>query len=285
MTVPLDAVAWIHGAADCAVDTDPLMQVYPFDDNTFILRVSKCFSYEGNFIYLLFGDTRAVMFDTGGRPSPLGPWNQGKLLPIRQTVDGIIDGWVKKRGLDGIDLVVAHTHSHDDHAHWDSEFVGRPRTTIVKPTLADVKTFFGLHNWPDGETTLELGNRGLTIFPIPGHETAHIAIYDPRNKWLLTGDTLYAGLLTIEDWNAYRASAARLAQFADAHEITYVLGNHIEMMNQPRQLYAIGTTYQPQEHPLQLTAAHIDELHAACEAMALNPHSDVHDEFIVDAPQ
>jgi hydroxyacylglutathione hydrolase len=75
-----------------------------------------------------------------------------------------------------------------------------------------------------------------------------------------------------------------LARFAHTHEITYVLGNHIEMMNQPRQLYPVGTTYQPNEHPLPLTAAHIDQLHSACEAMANNPHRDVHDEFIIDDP-
>jgi glyoxylase-like metal-dependent hydrolase (beta-lactamase superfamily II) len=57
--------------------------------------------------------------------------------------------------------------------------------------------FFGLPNWPDGEAALELGNQRLTVFPIPGHEAAHIAVHDPGNKWLLTGDTLYAGLLTI----------------------------------------------------------------------------------------
>ncbi len=113
----------------------------------------------------------------------------------------------------------------------------------------------------------------------------HIAVYDPRNKWLLTGDTLYAGLLTIADWDAYRASVARLANFASQHEIAAVLGTHIEMKNQPRQLYPIGTTFQPDEHVLPLTAAHIGELHAACEAMGDNPHRDVHDDFIIDEPQ
>jgi hydroxyacylglutathione hydrolase len=281
VTTPIDAVKRIHGAPDCAVSTDPLIQVHRFDDDTFILRVSKCYSYEGNFIYLLFGSTRAVMFDTGGPPNPPNLHNQGVMLPIREIVDGIIDGWSKQQGLDGIDLVVAHTHSHGDHVFWDSRFIGRPRTTIVKPVLAKVKGFFGLPNWPDGEATLDLGNRDLTIFPIPGHETSHIAVYDARNKWLLTGDTLYAGLLTIEDWNDYRASAARLAQFAHAHEIAYVLGNHIEMKNQPRQLYAIGTTYQPNEHALPLAVAHVDQLHAACEVMANNPHRDAHDDFII----
>ena len=181
--------------------------------------------------------------------------------------------------------MVAHTHSHGDHGFWDGQFVGRPRATIVKPMLSGVKPFFGLPDWPNGEATLESGNRALTIFPIPRHETSHIAVYDRRNEWLLTGDTLYAGLLTIQDWDAYRASAERLAQFAHAHPISYVLGNHIEMKNQPRQLYPIGTPYQPDEHPLPLTSVHIDQLHAACEVMADDPHRDLHDEFIIDAPR
>ena len=88
-------------------------------------------------------------------------------------------------------------------------------------------------------------------------------------------------MLTIADWNAYRASAARLAQFAAQHEIAGVLGTHIEMKKEPRQLYEIGTTFQPHEHALPLTAAHVHELHAACEAMADNPHVDVHDDFII----
>jgi hydroxyacylglutathione hydrolase len=285
MTLPLETVAWIHGAPVCAHSTDPLIQVHRFDDDTFILRVSKCFSYEGNFIYLLFGDTRVVMLDTGGPPNPDNPFNHGKVLPLRQTVDGIIENWRQKRGGSDIDLVVAHTHSHGDHVFWDSQFAGRPRTTIIKPTLACVKKSFGLPNWPDDAATFELGNRGLIVFPIPGHEDSHIAIYDPRNKWLLTGDMLYAGKLTIENWDAYRASAKRLADFADQHEIAGVLGNHIEMKNEPRQLYPIRTTYQPDEHVLPLAAGHIHELHAACEIMGNNLHRDVHNDFIIADPR
>ncbi|WP_327568922.1 MBL fold metallo-hydrolase [Bradyrhizobium sp.] len=284
MTTPLEAVKWIHGAPDCAQSTDPLIQVHAFDDDSFILRISKCYSYEGNFTYLLFGDNKAIIFDTGGPPNPPTPQNIGKVLPIRQTVDGIVDGWLKKRGLEAIDLVVAHTHGHDDHSHWDREFDNRPRTTIVRPSLQSVKTFFGLPNWPNGEATLQLGSRELTILPLPGHQESHIAVYDPRNKWLLTGDTLYAGKLTIEIWSDYRDSATRLAKFANAHEIIHVLGNHIEMKNLPGQLYKIGTTFQPDEHVLPLTAAHIEEFHNACEAMADDPHVDVHDDFIIDNP-
>jgi hypothetical protein len=88
-------------------------------------------------------------------------------------------------------------------------------------------------------------------------------------------------LLTVRDWAAYRRSAARLTDFAKQHDVSLVLGNHIEMKKTPRELYPVGTTYQPDEHPLRLSAAHIAELHAACEAMANSPRLDVHDDFII----
>ena len=70
---PLETVKWIHGAPDCALSTDPLIQVHAFDDDSFILRLSKCYSFEGNLIYLLFGDNRAAVFDTRWPAEPAGP--------------------------------------------------------------------------------------------------------------------------------------------------------------------------------------------------------------------
>jgi hydroxyacylglutathione hydrolase len=55
VAVPLDSVAWIHEAADCAASTDRLIHVHPFDADTFIM---------------LFGNARAILFDTGGPPDP-----------------------------------------------------------------------------------------------------------------------------------------------------------------------------------------------------------------------
>jgi hydroxyacylglutathione hydrolase len=150
----------------------------------------------------------------------------------------------------------------------------------VRPTVSAVQSHFGLP-WPDGQADLDLGGRRLTVFPIPGHEASHIAAYDSRTKALLTGDMLYPGVLTVRDWPAYRRSAARLKSFADRHEVSRVLGSHIEMKNRPRDVYAVGTTFQPDEHPLPLEAAHIGELHAACEAMGDDPHIDVRDDFVI----
>ncbi len=198
---------------DCVTSTDPLIQVEEFDEDTFILRLSKCFSYEGNFMYLLFGNTQAILFDTGAPPDA---HNLGAILPIRKTVDLIVSTWLEDRRPVRFELIVAHTHGHRDHAFWDNQFEGRKNTTIVRPTLPQVKSFFGLLDWPEGQSTLNLGGRMLIVFPLPGHETSHIAVYDERTRVILTGDTLYPGLLTVEDWTAYRRSAMRLCNVCKA---------------------------------------------------------------------
>lgn len=278
MTPPLASFRWIHGSPRCADSSDPTIQVLDVDQNTYVLRLSKCFSYEANFLYLLFGRERAILFDTGARSD--GGTNA--VLPLRRTVDKIIAAWRGRRGADEIDLVVAHTHSHGDHVSWDGQFEGRSRTRIVPRSVSGVANYFDLPEWPEGQAELDLGGRRLTVFPVPGHERSHIAAYDPRLKLLLTGDTLYPGLLTVRDWPAFRRSAERLADFAAQHDVDLVLGSHIEMSTKPGALYPIGTTYQPDEHSLPLGKHHIVELHAACEAMANSPRHDVHDDFVIE---
>jgi len=278
MESSLESVQWIHGAPECLRSTDPPLQVHAFDDDTFILRQSKCFSYEAPFMYLFFGDQRAMLLDTGARADNGGPPHA---LPLRATIDALIAERAERQHRPPVDLLVAHTHSHGDHVSWDSQFAARPGTTVVQPALSAVTNFFGLPDWPQGQATLELGGRQLVVLPAPGHETSHIVHYDRRTQILLTGDTLYPGLLTVRDWSAYLTTARRLKQFVDQHSVSLVLGAHIEMEKTARRLYPIGTTFQPDEHPLPLTVAHLDEWHAACEAMASHPHQDVHDEFII----
>jgi glyoxylase-like metal-dependent hydrolase (beta-lactamase superfamily II) len=278
MSSSIETVRWIHGAPDCAKSIDPSIQTYQYDPDTFIFRISKCYSYEGNFLYLMLGQSRAVLFDSGGPPDN----NIAGDLPIRKTVDGVIEARQGARSVPRPELIVAHTHSHRDHVYWDKQFAERPQTRLVGTAPAEVAAFFNLHDWPNGQGALELGDRTLTVIPIPGHESAHIAIYDSATKLLLTGDTLYPGLLTVRDWPNYRDSAARLAKFVSQREISWVLGAHIEMTKRPGELYPISTTYQPDEHGLPLTAAHVQEWHAACEAMAARPHRDIHNDYIID---
>ncbi|MBD0370251.1 MAG: MBL fold metallo-hydrolase [Pyrinomonadaceae bacterium] len=269
------AARWIHGSADCASNTDPPLQVHSFDESTFILRENKCLNYEGNFIYLLFGKRKALLLDTGSAPP------QSVTLPLRKVVDKLITKRAAATHTPPVELVVAHTHGHLDHIFADYQFVERPGTIVIEPGVAAVREFFKLKGWPDCRSTFDLGGHMLSIIPTPGHEESHIAIYDKRTRIMFTGDMLYAGLLTVEDWHAFRESARRLARFAESHAVSYVLGCHIEMKREPRQLYPIGTTYQPEEHVLQLGARAIFQLRDACEAMGDDAREDVHDEFII----
>ncbi|EYD77179.1 beta-lactamase-like protein [Rubellimicrobium mesophilum DSM 19309] len=275
MIADLASVRWIHGAPDCAQSDDPLIQVIEADPDTYVLRISKCFSFEANFIYFLLGAERAILFDTGG-PADSG----NRALPLRDTVDAVLNA--HPRG-DSLELIVAHTHGHRDHIHWDFQFRDRPDTSLVGLTLEDVKAFWRLPDWPEGVATLDLlGGRPLTVFPIPGHEPTHIAVFDPRTGILLTGDVLYPGLLTVRDWPAFRASARRLSRFAATHPVHMALGHHIEMSRTPGRLYPLGATWQPDEHPLPLEPSVIDHLHRACEAMADAPHSATFDTFAIE---
>lgn len=275
MAGPLD-VQWIHGSPNCSTNTDPPIQVHRYDEDSFIMRQNKCIepetSFEGPFMYLLFGDDRALLLDTGATPSRT-------LFPIGETVRGVIAGWLSERGRQSIPLLICHSHAHEDHSQGDEQF-GGPNVTIVPPTLAGVRGFFNFTNWPEQRATLELGNRTLDVIPVPGHEQAHIAVYDRRAKLLLSGDTLYPGLLVVHDWNAYRRSAARLKLFAEDNEIRFILGAHIEMTSQPGKWFGLPRTFQPGEHLLQLETRHLLEWSAALADMP-TPRMDRHEDFII----
>ncbi|HEX8138510.1 MAG TPA: MBL fold metallo-hydrolase [Pyrinomonadaceae bacterium] len=268
-------VRWIHGSADCAANADPPLQVHQFDENTFILRQNKCLNGEGPFLYLLLGESRALLLDSGARPRP------PRTLPVRRTVKKIIDAWLARRGMTSIALVVAHSHSHTDHLFGDGQF-NQPGETVVAANLPAIQSFFGLTDWPNRTAAFDLGRRLISVIPTPGHEETHIALYDANTRILLSGDMLYAGLLVVRDWPAYRASAARLARFAQSHPIKLILGAHIEMKRTPREFYEPATEFQPDEHVLQLGPAHLQELHEACERIGDVPRRDIHNEFVIE---
>jgi hydroxyacylglutathione hydrolase len=270
----LAQVKWHAGSADCATDLAPPIQVLRLDADTFVLRQNACVNFEAPFLYLLFGSQKALLLDTGATAA-------ADLFPVRAEVDRLIQDWTAARGLPRAPwLVVAHSHGHGDHVAGDSQFVGRPDTTVIGKGVEDVRSHFGILDWPAQRVAYDLGERILDIVPLPGHHASHIAVFDRRTRILLTGDSLYPGRLYIKDFPAYKASIARLAAFTENLSVTHVLGAHIEMTSTPSVDFPYASTHHPDEHPLQLTPAHLRELDSALQAMEA-PRLEAHADFII----
>ncbi|TQV68197.1 MBL fold metallo-hydrolase [Exilibacterium tricleocarpae] len=275
--IPLTSVLhkkkWIHGAIDCKSNADPAIEVFRYDHSSYVLRQNKCLSFEAPFIYVLFGEDKALVLDTGATESALD-------FPLYKTVESLIGEHAQRGETIERALLVIHSHSHSDHYAGDSQFEGKPHITVVEPTGAAVQHFFGFSKWPDDEAQIDLGARKLTIIPTPGHQEDAIAVYDSKTKWLLTGDTLYPGYIYVRDWQAYKKSIARLVSFSKAHEITAILGAHIEMTTKAGEYYPIGTVYQPNEAGLALQIEDLVALNSQLKNLD-KPKKIVFDKFII----
>ncbi|MGQ0552454.1 MAG: MBL fold metallo-hydrolase [Planctomycetota bacterium] len=264
---------WINGS-NCA--GDPKIQVHAYDADTYILRQSKCTNFEGPFMFLLFGQDRVLLLDTGATGG----------IPLALTVNNLIANWLVAHGRTSIPLTVAHTHAHGDHIANDNQFTGQPNTTVVGTSQASVAAFFGFTNWPNDLRTYELGGRTLDVLAIPGHHSSHIALYDRNTALLFTGDTLYPGWLFISgavsqgNFAKYKASIQRLVDFTADKPVLWVLGNHVEMKSTPFQAYVYGNAVAPLERDHPLLRAHLLELNAAVQAMT-TPVQQTHADFII----
>ena len=115
-----DALAnhvWIHGAEDCSKSVDPPIETFKFDEDTYILRQSKCVDFEAPFIYVFFGSDTVLIQDTGAT-------QEAALFPLYDTILELIRG----RSSDGgppLEILVTHSHSHGDHKAADEQFEGR----------------------------------------------------------------------------------------------------------------------------------------------------------------
>lgn len=263
-------VHWIDGTGA----SEPETQVQRIDADSFVIRQSVRTNFEAPFLYLLFGKARVLLIDSGAGG-----------LKIRPTIDRLIAEWQARHGGRPIHLVVAHSHGHGDHHAGDDEFRDRPDTDIVGLRPDEVAAFFHLADWPARIGQYDLGGRMLDIIPTPGHQSAHIMVYDRRTRLLFSGDTLYPGRIyvPVDQFSVFQASADRIAAFAMGHAIRAVLGAHIEMTTTPDQDYPMKAPAHPVEHALALSPATIAELQRAAAAAAAKspPVIDRHADFII----
>jgi len=266
-------VRWIHGSP-ASTTTDPPLQVHGYDPHTFILRQSMAVHREAPFLYLLLGNERALLLDTGATPDPAR-------FPLRTTVDALIDAWLVANPRETYGLVVAHSHAHDDHLAADVQFADRPDTIVVGSDVTSVRTFLGFDHWPDESVRFDLGGRVLEITGCPGHHDTSIAVYDPWTGFLLTGDTVYPGRLYVNDMAAFTDSLDRLVAFANARAVTHVMGGHVEMTDRAGHDYPMWANYQPDEVPLPMSPSALPKVAAAAHSVAARPGAHVFDDVVL----
>ena len=188
------------------------------DDKTFSIGEPRY--WQLNYNYLLLGEERAILFDTGA-----GVRN---IKPVVQS-------------LTQLPVTVISSHPHYDHIGNNHRFEqvavldvpslrSEVRNNIFEPRFSRAFTFrrmppFTVSEWLRPEQTIELGNRTLTAFHIPGHEQGSVALLDAGRKQLFTGDFIYPGWLVAfaptSDLEKYIASIRYLLSRTAGDEILY----------------------------------------------------------------
>jgi hydroxyacylglutathione hydrolase len=244
-------VHWIEGAEDCVKAALPPLQVHAYESQTFILRQGLCASFEGNFLYLLIGNDRALLIDTGAI-------SDAATMPLAKTVQELLP----ENGGAKLPLTVVHTHQHRDHYDGDTLLAALPAVRIAPPEGDRAQNFLGFKQWPTDIVQLDLGSRIVDIIATPGHTPDHVSFYDERTALLFSGDFLLPGRLTINDARAYRESADRVLAFLESHRLIFILGGHIEL-DASGNVFDDGSHYHPNEHVLQLSKETLLQLPAA----------------------
>jgi hydroxyacylglutathione hydrolase len=248
-------VHWNEGASNCAANPQPPLQVHPYNSTTFILRENLCATFEGPFMYLLLGSSRALLIDTGDVSDP-------QQMPLAKTVMDLLHNSIGSTDRQSkLPLLIVHTHGHLDHRLGDSQFQNLPNVEIVPTDLGHVRQYFRFPDWPNGLAQLDLGDRTVDVIPTPGHYPSHLSYYDRQTGLFFSGDFFLPGHLIIDDAKADLASANRVAEFIRNRPVTYVLGGHIELDSNGEML-PLASHYHPREHVLQLTKQDLLDLPA-----------------------
>lgn len=175
--------------------------VEEIDSQTFAISEYK--HWEETHCYLLCGQKRAVLIDTG-----LG------ISDIRKVVDGLTK----------LPVMVVTTHIHWDHIgghkyfdniavheiekDWLSVQFPIPLQVVKKnltrlpcnfPTGFDIDAYRIFQGTPqrilhDGDR-MDLGGREIRVIHTPGHSPGHCCFYEPGRDYLYSGDLIYKGCL------------------------------------------------------------------------------------------
>ena len=214
--------------------SDPWFEVYKVADAVF--AIYEPHQFEETISYLVVGEKRALLFDTGM---------------------GISDLKKVTAQLTHLPIIVLNSHTHDDHVgdNWQFNTIYGMNTDFTRanargsredaqaelgadqicgslPTGFDPKAYatrpWKITSYTHDGDRIDLGGRSLEVIATPGHTPDAISLLDRANGLLFTGDTYYPAPIWLyrpeTDLEAYAASIRRLAALAP--QIKTVLGQH-----------------------------------------------------------
>jgi glyoxylase-like metal-dependent hydrolase (beta-lactamase superfamily II) len=232
--------------------SDPWFEVYKVAPAVF--AIYEPHQFEEVISYLIVGNDRALLFDTGM---------------------GISDVKKVAAELTPLPIVVLNSHTHDDHVggNWEFQTIYGMDTTFTRanargsradaqaelapgqicgqlPKGFDAKSYT-TRPWKitkyvhDGEW-IDLGGRSLEVLATPGHTPDAISLFDRGNALLFTGDTYYPAPIWLfrpeTDFAAYDASVKRLARLEP--QVKLVLGAHNVPVALPSVLPELVTAFE-----------------------------------------
>jgi len=251
---------------------EPPLQVQFIDQNTVAIRQSLKTSFEAPFIFLIFGEDKVLLIDTGAGN-----------INLRTVIDELIAQWLEANNQEGVSLVIMHTHGHGDHVSGDEQFTDRSDTKIVGHGVTDIIDFFGIQSWPNEIREFDLGGRVVDLIPTPGHHDTHIMVYDRLSRLLFSGDVLYPGRLYFQCGKAdeFKRSIDRVAEFMKTREVNWLLGAHIELAVENGRAFGSNDRARKDERLLEMPADVVLKVQAAMEKMNAKPRVEAHDDFIL----
>jgi glyoxylase-like metal-dependent hydrolase (beta-lactamase superfamily II) len=200
---------------------DSWFEVYEVSHAVFAIYEPR--QSEGTISYLIVGNQRAVLFDTG--------MGIGDLKKVTSE-------------LTKLPIIVLNSHTHNDHvgSNWQFSIIYSMDTSFTRqnakgssvdaqaeikpseicgdlPTGFDPRTYatkpWKITKYIHDGNKIDLGGRSLQVISTPGHTPDAICLFDQANGLLFTGDTFYPGTIWLyrpeTDLQAYDTSIHRLA--------------------------------------------------------------------------
>jgi len=218
-----------------------------------VFAIYEPHQFEETISYLILGNKRALLFDTGM---------------------GIGDLKKVTTGLTHLPIVVLNSHTHNDHVgdNWQFDTIYAMDTDFTRinargsrqdaqaelapgaicgnlPPGFDASTY-ATRPWTiswyvhDGDR-INLGGRSIEVIATPGHTPDAISLLDRANGLLFTGDTYYPAPIWLyrpeTDLDAYARSIRRLAALAP--QLKLVLGQHNIPVASPAVLPRLVTAF------------------------------------------